>query len=126
MKLFINVLLLLGTQLLIQNALSGVGGIGGGTNAKAKYVIIQMCDGGESGMVCREVRLNAEYYDVNGNLKQSSASIEQPCLVYVGEGFSVPCKPDAAYGIPKFLLKLNEIFGEHGSQPVQPVDPNSY
>ena len=99
---------------------SGVGGIGGGS--KAGYVAISMCDGGEAGNQCHVIRLNAEFFDENGNLKPSSHSEPLPCMTYEGEGYSKPCGPEIQYRIPKFLQKLNNFFGTQG-QPVQAVNP---
>lgn len=102
---------------------SGVGGIGGGSQVAMKYVIIRVCDGGEAGNQCREVRLNGEYFDENGNIKQPSNMDPAPCLIYEGEGIPVQCKPEIEYHIPKFLQKLNNIFGNQG-QPIKQADPN--
>lgn len=104
----------------------GVGGIGGGSNSADKFVYIKICDGGEAGEQCRVVGLNSNYYDHNGNLKDSAmTSSNHPCFVYEGEGSTVPCQFDSNYGVPQWLQKINKFFGNQ-SQPPTMSSPSSY
>lgn len=124
MKLVLNLFFFWCIYLSSLFAFSGVGGIGGGSSSKttAQYVIIKMCNGGEAGNQCYEVRLNSKKFDENGNLKQPSNIDSAPCVTYEGEGNATPCKPEIEYHIPKFLEKLNDIFENQG-QPIIAVDP---
>jgi hypothetical protein len=126
MKLFLN-LICVGFFLFAgQIVFSGVGGIGGGSSkVSVEYVIVKVCNGGESGSQCQEVRLNSEKFDENGNLKNPSQVDASVCTVLTGEGYEVPCKPEIEYKVPKILQKLNTIFSGWG-QTATPFDPAGF
>lgn len=92
-------------------AASGIGGSGGGPrmeSARGQLVTVEVCDGGESGTMCRQVT-----YRVRPQTKAEPVK----CTVVQGEALEVPCPK--SYGVPKWMKKLNEAFGEHTTPPPQ-------
>lgn len=89
-------------------AASGIGGSGGGPRMQTasrstdagQLVTVQVCDGGESGNMCREVT-----YRVRPEAKPETVK----CMVIRGEAEEVPCPKN--FGVPNWIKRLNESFG---------------
>jgi hypothetical protein len=69
----------------------------------AQYVTVEVCDGGESGTMCRTVT-----YRVRPASKPQV--VKETCVV--GEAGEGPCP--TAYGVPGWLKRLNEAFARAG------------
>ncbi len=107
-------------------AISGITGVGGGSNIDqfifeneghhyGQKIQVQTCDGGESGMVCK----NIVYF------KKPDSPIlfvKENCTA--GEsGFIVPCNKNAH--TPNWLKKLNSVFDDSNiSNTPQPPSQN--
>jgi hypothetical protein len=89
-------------------AASGIGGSGGGPRMErvsrasdgGQLVTVQVCDGGESGTMCREVT-----YRVRPESKPQPIK----CTVIRGEAEEVPCPKNI--GVSNWIKRLNESFG---------------
>lgn len=89
-------------------AASGIGGSGGGPRMErvsrasdgGQLVTVEVCDGGESGTMCREVT-----YRVRPESKPQPIK----CTVFRGEAEEVPCPKNT--GVPNWIKRLNESFG---------------
>ncbi len=84
---------------------SGIGGSGGGPRVHAaaavgQTVTVQVCDGGESGEICRQVTYR---------VRPESKAEPVKCMVWHGEAAEVPCPKN--YGVPNWVKRLNESFG---------------
>jgi hypothetical protein len=82
------------------------------TAMASQYVTVTVCDGGESGTLCHKV-----------TYKVRPASKAEPvkCMVPFGEAGEVPCP--TRYGVPKWLVRLNEAFAAAGfTAPVENTD----
>jgi hypothetical protein len=71
--------------------------------ASAKTVTVEVCDGGESGTICRTVTYT---------VRPPSAPVVEKCVMTVGEAGDTPC--DRPAGVPKWLKDLNEWFTKRG------------
>lgn len=73
------------------------------TAMAGQYVTVEVCDGGESGTMCRTV-----------TYRQRPASKPEivKCTVPHGEAGEVPCP--TKYGVPGWLKRLNEAFARAG------------
>lgn len=79
---------------------AGIGGSGGGPKPNApKRVTVEVCDGGESGDMCRRVTYT---------LHPPSETIEPTCTVPFGEAGEAPCPANT--GVPNWLKWLNGVF----------------
>lgn len=80
-------------------------------SAGEKYVTVEVCDGGESGTVCRTV-----------TYKVRPASPAEPveCRVVRGEAGDMPCP--TKYGVPRWLKELNQAFIDAGFEPPKQDD----
>ena len=79
--------------------------------ASAKTVTVEVCDGGETGTLCRTVT-----YKVRPASKPEIVK----CMVAVGEGGEAPCP--TVYGVPQWLKDLNQWFADRGFSAPQPTD----
>lgn len=103
-------------------AASGIGGSGGGPrmqtasrNTEAGQIVtVQVCDGGESGTLCREVT-----YRVRPDVKPEPLK----CTVIRGEAEEVPCPKN--FGVPNWIKRLNESFGA-GSETTASAGSTDY
>lgn len=73
------------------------------TAMAGQYVTVEVCDGGESGTMCRTVT-----YRVRPPSKPEVVK----CMVPHGEAGEVPCP--TKYGVPGWLKRLNEAFARAG------------
>ena len=69
----------------------------------AQYVTVQVCDGGESGTICRNVTYK---------VRPASAPVlvKETCII--GENSEGPCPK--VYGVPNWLQRLNQAFLDAG------------
>ena len=73
------------------------------TAMASQYVTVEVCDGGESGTMCRTVT-----YRVRAPSKPEV--VKETCMV--GEAGEGPCPK--VYGVPGWLKRLNEAFARAG------------
>lgn len=78
--------------------------------AADKYVTVQVCNGGESGDLCRMVTYK---------VRPPNAPVAYKCTVMSGEGgYEVPCP--TKHGVPKWLSELLKALSIPGATPRTP------
>lgn len=102
-------LLIFAALIVVNSSFAGVGGISGGS----KMITVEVCDMDVPGL-CRTIRYLDRFTEQD---KENAANQKSDCLMSVGEALYVPCDDKKTYEIPKFLKKLNEVFGGTTAPP---------
>lgn len=109
MKIVMNLFLFLVTAVFASPVWSGGGGVSGGS----KMITVQVCDL-DMPVQCHSVRFIDRFTDQD---RENAIHQKPECFIPVGEAQYAPCDEKKIYEIPKFLKKLNELFGGTTAPP---------